>query len=162
MPLPALSHLSSQQTTNSPPFWEENTEQRAEQINLPRTHSSEQEFEPQMPLCSHSRDWSRFFLKLCFSISHREWIINYSRALCTSQVPGLQGSISVGGREWGCHHVGNYSRGSSAKREWRSSLGTERGRALIQNENQAPRGPVWNLYWQSPCKVFGLGVLLLL
>lgn len=87
------------ETINSPRFWE-NRGQKAEQINLPRTHSSEQKFEPQMPLCSHSRDWSRFFfLKLCFSLSYREWIINDNRALCISEVLGLQRSISVGG--WG-------------------------------------------------------------
>lgn len=55
-----ISFTFTREIVNSLSFWE-NTEQRAEQINLPRTHSLEQKFEPQMPLCSYSGDRSRFF-----------------------------------------------------------------------------------------------------
>ena len=154
VPLPALSHLSTGETINSPPLWEENTEQRAEQVNLPKTHSSEQNFEPQMPLCSHFRDWSRLFclfpLKLCFSLSYREWIINYNRTLCVSKVPELQGSTGVWGGGgavpgrgaiiWEITHAV-----PPAKRDWRLSWGLREEEQWFRMK-PSPKGPVWNLY----------------
>lgn len=62
-----------------------------------------------------------FFLKLWFSLSYTKWIINYNRALCTSRVPGPQGSISV--RGWRCHHLGNYSCSSPCQKKMRVLTG---------------------------------------
>lgn len=157
-----ISFMFTGETINSPRFWE-NRGQKAEQINLPRTHSSEQKFEPQMPLCSHSRDWSRFFffLKLCFSLSYREWIINYNRALCISKVPGLQHSISVGGwgRGRGCHHLGNYSCSSPCQKTMKVLTGDWERKSNDSEWKPSPQGARLKSVLTVP--LFGLGVLLL-
>lgn len=159
MPLPAFSHLSSQQILFNTPFWGEKIEQRAKQV-IYQGHNWSRSLSHRC-IYSHSRDWSRFFLKLCFSLPCGVWIINYNRALCTSEVPGLQGSISVGD-EGGAGVVpssGKLLMWLSLPKENEGPRGTERGSAMMQKEKQAPRGPVWNLYWRLPCKVFGLAVL---
>lgn len=146
-----ISFIFTGETINSPLLWEENTEQRAEQVNLPKTHSSEQTFEPQMPLCSHFRDWSRLFfffsLKLCFSLSYREWIINYNRTLCISKVPGLQGSTGVGRQRWvGVPSSGKLLMRLPLPRETEGSHWGLREEEPWFRMKPSPRGPVWNLY----------------
>lgn len=146
-PLPVLSHLFSQQILLIAHFWkgEYRTEGWADKF-AKDTELGAEVWATDAYLFSLQRLEHGFFcLKLWFSLSYSEWIINYNRALRTSSLPGPQGSISV--RGCGCHQLGNYSCSSPCQRESGSSLGTERGRAMIQNENPAPRGSVWYLYW---------------
>lgn len=89
-----------------------------------------------------------FSPKLCFSLSHMKWIINDKRALCTGEAPGLQGSIGVRGHatSWEMTHVA-----PPAKRDWRSSVGTARGRAEFRLKSKPCRtAGTWTA---SPCKV---------
>lgn len=148
-PLPVLSHLFSQQILLIAHFWkgEYRTEGWTNKFAKDRELRAEV-WATDASLFSLQGLGQGFFffgLKLCFSPSYSRWIINYNRALHTSRMPAPQGSIRVRGGDaisWEIIHAA-----LPAKREWGSSLGTDKGRAVIQNENPAPRGSGWNLYW---------------